>query len=390
MSDQSYWSSSQIDPGAIPFRNKFDAARDPLTARNALGITPVAIGAQPLDGDLTAIAALTGTNTIYYRSAANTWTPVTIGGNLTFSSGVLNSVTVAAPQGRLTLATATPVMTTTQSAKTTIFYTPYLGAQLPIFDGSTMNMTTFSELSVATTDTTKSPAAIGADKINDWFVWNDSGTIRIGHGPDWTSDTVRSAGTALTMVNGIYLNNASITNGPAASRGTYVGTTRSNASSQLDWIFGATAANGTAARFGVWNANNRVRVGTTIADSTDSWTYTTASWRAANNSATMRASFITGLTEDNIQAIYSMQATGTGGVNAAIGLGLDSTTAFSGTTGIAGGSTFNGNLVAIYNNMHGGWHFISAIEYASGATATFYGDVGLAYEQTGLHVSLVA
>ena len=49
-------------------------------------------GYQPLDADLTAIAALTGTNTIYYRSAANTWTAVTIGGNMTFSGGTLNSV----------------------------------------------------------------------------------------------------------------------------------------------------------------------------------------------------------------------------------------------------------------------------------------------------------
>ena len=44
---------------------------------------------QPLDGDLTAIAALTGTNTIYYRSAIDTWAAVAIGANLTFSSGTL-------------------------------------------------------------------------------------------------------------------------------------------------------------------------------------------------------------------------------------------------------------------------------------------------------------
>ncbi|MFO0202785.1 MAG: hypothetical protein ACK528_06600 [Alphaproteobacteria bacterium] len=44
---------------------------------------------QPLDGDLTALAALTGTNNIYYRSAANTWSSVTIGTGLTFTSGTL-------------------------------------------------------------------------------------------------------------------------------------------------------------------------------------------------------------------------------------------------------------------------------------------------------------
>lgn len=44
---------------------------------------------QPLDGDLTAIAALSGTNTIYYRSAANTWSAVTVSASLGFSGGTL-------------------------------------------------------------------------------------------------------------------------------------------------------------------------------------------------------------------------------------------------------------------------------------------------------------
>ena len=43
----------------VPFRREFDQARNPLTARNKLGITPVNIGAQPVDAELTAIAGLT-------------------------------------------------------------------------------------------------------------------------------------------------------------------------------------------------------------------------------------------------------------------------------------------------------------------------------------------
>jgi hypothetical protein len=46
---------------------------------------------QPLDGDLTALAALAGTDTIYYRSAANTWTAVTIGTGLGWSGGTLSA-----------------------------------------------------------------------------------------------------------------------------------------------------------------------------------------------------------------------------------------------------------------------------------------------------------
>jgi hypothetical protein len=43
-----------------------------------------------LANDLAALEALSGTNTIYYRSAADTWTAVTIGGLLSFSGGTLN------------------------------------------------------------------------------------------------------------------------------------------------------------------------------------------------------------------------------------------------------------------------------------------------------------
>lgn len=44
----------------------------------------------PLDEDLIALAAVNGTNTIYYRSAANTWSPVTIGSGLSFVGGTLS------------------------------------------------------------------------------------------------------------------------------------------------------------------------------------------------------------------------------------------------------------------------------------------------------------
>jgi hypothetical protein len=44
-----------------------------------------------LADDLAALEALSGTNTIYYRSAASTWTAVTIGANLTFSAGTLSA-----------------------------------------------------------------------------------------------------------------------------------------------------------------------------------------------------------------------------------------------------------------------------------------------------------
>lgn len=305
------------------------------------------------------------------------------GGNLP-NAAILAAVTAAAgggtatsgpPQGRLTLQTATPVMTTTQSAKTTLYYSSYCGSSVPLYDGTNMTMMTFAELSVGTTDATKSPAAIGASKVNDWFVWSDGGTIRLGHGPDWTNDTTRSAGTALVMVGGLLLNSVSITNGPAAQRGTYVGTTRSNASSQLDFIFASSAVGGGAGFIGVWNCYNRVNVKMRMNDSTSSWTYLTASWRAANNSATARISFVSGLQEDHWFAAHKGTAQNSAAGYCYRGVGYDSTTALSGMSGtnqVISVSTYTEGSFATTSL---GFHFVGAIELISGGSnGTFMGN----------------
>lgn len=52
-----------------------------------------------LANDLAAIEALSGTNTIYYRSGADTWTAVTIGTGLTFSGGSLACTVSALADG---------------------------------------------------------------------------------------------------------------------------------------------------------------------------------------------------------------------------------------------------------------------------------------------------
>jgi hypothetical protein len=62
----------------------------------------VASAYQPLDGDLTALAAVTGTNNIYYRSGTSVWSPVVVNSPLTFAGGIL-SATGLATSGDLSL-----------------------------------------------------------------------------------------------------------------------------------------------------------------------------------------------------------------------------------------------------------------------------------------------
>lgn len=243
---------------------------------------------------------------------------------------------ITQPQGRLTLQTGVPVMTTTQSAKTTVYYTPYTGQLVPLYDGTSFNMyDTGGELSQATTDSTKSPAAVAASSVYDVFVWNDSGTMRATRGLAWTNDTTRAAG--LTLQNGIYLNTSAVTNGPAALRGTYVGTIRSNASSQIDWIYGA---NATAAFFYVWNCYNRVDVGTILNEGTASWSYNSTTVRALNASSIARVSVVRGLDEDTMQFFTQTFIDTVSASNSAyFGLGLDVTNAFTTKMQAAGPAT---------------------------------------------------
>jgi len=282
------------------------------------------------------------------------------------------------PQGRLTLTTATPVLTATVSAATTIYYAFYNGNKVPIYDGTNFSMTTFTELSQATTDTTKSPAAVTTNSNYDLFVWNDSGTIRCTRGPAWTSATARGTGAATTeleRVNGCWLNKIAITNGPAAQRGTYVGTVRSNASSQIDYILGGTAAGGTAAVIGVWNTYNRVLVTPLVRDSTSNWTYNSTTARSLNNSAGNRISMVRGLDEDGVEMSLSLPFSGGASGDYQAGFALDVTNAMhQGTYGSFG--TLTGPAAIGWSSIPGlGWHYIQAVErqVTTASTAQAYG-----------------
>jgi hypothetical protein len=66
-----------------------------------------AAGYQPLSADLTSLASASGAGVMYYRSAAGTWSPVEIGANVTFDSGVLSAAGGATGSGGIPEAPST-------------------------------------------------------------------------------------------------------------------------------------------------------------------------------------------------------------------------------------------------------------------------------------------
>lgn len=323
------------------------------------------------------------------QAASGAWKKATVS-SVGASAGVssVNGATGAIliypmPAGRLTLASLTPVMTSTVSAQTTVYYTSYFGSTIPIFDGTNLILTDFGqEISQLTTDATKSPAAATTNSNYDIFVWNDAGTIRATRGPAWTSSTARGSGVGTTELSdlsvgavhrGLKLNANSITNGPAAFRGTYVGTIRTNGSSQVDFIYGTSAAGGGAASFGVWNAYNRRLVTTRVKDSTASYTYSSITERPSDNSTSNRISFVSGLAEDGVDVSFNelIQTAASVSSIGVVGVGLDSITtsdvrgSFSTAAAVALLGTCNGNMKYAPQI---GFHFIQKLELSGDAT----------------------
>lgn len=74
---------------------------DATAARSTLGLV-IGTNVQAWDADLDALAALSGTNTAYYRSGAGTWSPIVFGTNLTFSGGTLDATGGGGGSGEVT------------------------------------------------------------------------------------------------------------------------------------------------------------------------------------------------------------------------------------------------------------------------------------------------
>lgn len=272
------------------------------------------------------------------------------------------------PPGRLTLATGTPVMNATVTGAATLYYTPFVGGVIWLYDGSTAwDAVAFTELSIALSGGT-------ASRPHDVFVYNNSGTATLEL-TAWTNDTSRA--TALTTQDGVYVKSGATTR-------LYLGTIYINASNQATFNLGGAL---TACVIDVWNLYHRQSWTTYTADTTDSWVWATSSWRAANASSTMRTTYIAGLSQGVVQGTY--QAISTHTANAGrVAIGYDSTSSPSGAMlpASTGDRTLADTVNSTVTHMQQvtlGYHYLAALEYGS-ATVTFYGDVGTTTIQSGL------
>jgi hypothetical protein len=272
------------------------------------------------------------------------------------AAAIQSSLPVLTPQGRLTLQSQTPVMSSDAVSQSLVYYTPYNGNLVPVWNGTLYINQPFSELSLTLTSNHLAATAY------DVFAFMDGSTLRIGTGPSWANSgagtSSRGSGpatTALARLNGILVNAASITvrNGAStysvdATKGTYLGSLLIDSSGA-----GTVTANfsyGQARKFGVWNYYNRVPI-SLLAGNPGDWPYNTPSFSPANATLNNSVQTFQGVAEDTIIITYSQAAAAAAGMLLTqIGIGWNNTTSPSGFLGRfvqpSGSGGVNNNMYA--------------------------------------------
>jgi hypothetical protein len=368
--------------------------RDDVSNTDLASVMILKVGSGDPNGSVAGTAGSSGvlptgywdyTNAVEYRctttgiAAAAVWTA------LNASSAI---PVVTAPQGYLTPTSGTPIITTEVVAGTALYYTPFVGNLVPIYNGSAMIPTTFAELTLTLA------AQHLASQIYDVFVFSNSGVVTVATGPAWTTPTAgagaRGTGastTELTRVNGHWVNAVQITgrNGAttytiAANRATYVGSifmdgTNGQITCHRTW--------GASRKWGVWNAYHRQLLLLMAGDSTASWQYGSATVRASRNTATNVLTTFCGLDEESIDLEFlqkvTMPATNSNSI-ALVGIGANSTSAASGTSGSFSGadttSIKGASILAQHRVVPGiGINNYTSLEagFTDGSGPTFFG-----------------
>lgn len=261
-------------------------------------------------------------------------------------------------EGRLTLESGVSVSTSDQADKTTLYFTPHIGDRVSIYNGSAWVEHTFTERSLDISGFT-------ASKNYDIFIHDAGGTLTLT-GLVWTNDTTRA--TAITKLGGIYVKDG-------ASEYRYLGTIRMDAAQKCQdkesqrWL---------------WNYYNQAWAKLLCKDTTDTWNYTTTTFRAANNNTSDgvgRYSVVVGVAEDISRHFSIAAALNASSLYARAGIGLDITndtsTDLSGRQRLCVANNYFELVCEYITVLPIGYHFLQRVEKSDAAgTTTWAGDAG--------------
>ncbi len=198
------------------------------------------------------------------------------------------------PQGRLTLTSGVPVTTTDVAGVSAIYYTPAIGQHVWLYLDRIWTPYIFSELTLA-----MSASYQLANFCYDLFIVKDGDTIRLGHGPAWTSTTSRGTGagtTELLFLGGMPTNKNTMTVRWGSSAGNTISVPAGSALyvGSFFCLTNGQMYDTRAYRF-LYNAFNQAPRTLSIADPATNWAYSTAAWRQVNANTQNRLLIMCGL-----------------------------------------------------------------------------------------------
>lgn len=276
---------------------------------------------------------------------------------VTWLNSVISGGSNSIVDGRLTLETGVPVSSSDQLAKTTVYFTPFIGNKISLYNGSSSwDIVNFTEKSVAVPSNTNTPF--------DIFGYNNSGVLAL-EALAWTNDTTRA--TALVYQDGVLVKSGATTR-------RYLGTGRTTGVS-------GQCEDSVVNRY-LWNKYNQVKRGLFTCpgynndNAATTYLTTGTNWAEANGGTGSRIRWVIGEARaiDIIATILTTVGASSGSV---AGIGLDSITQAdtSGTSNNTVAATF-----AFSSNNKGlplaaGGHYASLLICRGGANnATFYAD----------------
>lgn len=248
-------------------------------------------------------------------------------------------------QGRLTLLTANAVPVVDLTGIGTLYFTPFKGDKISLYDGSVWRLYTFTERSLA--------LSISSATLYYVYLYNNAGTL-----------TLETSTTGY-----VYQNNIRVKSGTATKR-------------FLGWIYGSganTCDDSVANRY-LCNYYNRVRrellkrPGYNDNNAVSSYSISSSTWVAVNGGTDATANFISN-GEDAVYLCGQFQADPAASQVAAGAIGVDSTTQAKALVNAGSGVRTSGSC-GWEERLTEGKHSCTLLGLSTSGTATFYADLG--------------
>jgi hypothetical protein len=266
------------------------------------------------DNSATIAMVLTGTGTVGIGTTSPRGaSTLDANGLLNANSLTLNRLQIPLPpSGRVTLSSSSPVMTADSVDAGTIYYLPYTGQNLAIYDGTNWMEQDIGSSGVSLT---LSATNMPTTEVFDLYASMQSGNVTLC-ALYWGGNTARSSTVGgksgsqdarVVQQNGLWVNNAAVAasncynNATAytfgAGQGTLLGSFYTDAPGKVSWTCNPTAAaTGSNNILGIGNVYNQVPFNCTELNSTTNYTLAVTTpagvWRQQNNSANTRITYV--------------------------------------------------------------------------------------------------